>query len=468
MVYRNLRDFLARLDELGELHRIQALVDPILEIAAVTAQVCRMPGNGPALYFGQVQASSIPVVTNLFGSARRMALALGLDSLEGLPSLTRVLLGNLAGCTALEKLQSLNLSESWRAAAAVELGESTCLESTVEFFDLEQLPIPKGWPEDGDPDHAGRFLTLPLVVTRGLESGQVNCGMYRVALLGSNRLAVHWSNTSGAAAHAAEWQARGEAMPIVIAVGGPPALTFAATLPLPPFLDEFTFAGLLQGEPVDVVRSKNGGLPIPAAAELVIEGFVDPGALVRDGAFGNHTGYYVPSVEMPLVQVTSVSRRKDMILPATVVGPPPMEDCWLATAGGMLMLPLLQVDVPSVVGMYQPFAGIFHGAAIVALDMTIAGDGHELLTRLWETPWFAKARLLVLVDAEQNPADVAGVCWRVMNNVEWARDLLIDGNRFGIDATRKPDDARVALQMDAETVRLVERRWREYGFDDVK
>ncbi len=463
MAYRNLRGFLAKLDELGDLHRIQVVVDPILEISVVTARVCASPGNSPALYFEQVKGSSIPVVTNLFGSARRMALVLGLDSLDELPSLLGGLLDGLPGVTALEKLESLCLSEPWRVAAPVELTESACFELTTDSLDL--LPIPKGWPEDGVPDHAGRFLTLPLVVTRSPESGQINCGMYRVALLGSHRLAVHWSQTSGAAAHAADWQARGEAMPIAIVMGGPPLLTFAATLPLPHFLDEFTFAGLLQGEPVDVVRSKNGGLPIPAGAELVIEGFIDPGAFARDGAFGNHTGYYVPSVEVPLVRVTSVSRRKNMILPATIVGPPPMEDCWLAAAG-MLMLPLLQLDIPWIVGIYQPFAGIFHGATIVALNMTIAVDGRELLTRLWETPWFAKARLLVMVDVEQDPADAAGVCWRVMNNVVWGRDLVIDGERVGIDATRKPDDERVALQMDKETLRLVEGRWREYGFND--
>jgi 4-hydroxy-3-polyprenylbenzoate decarboxylase len=231
-------------------------------------------------------------------------------------------------------------------------------------------------------------------------------------------------------------------------------------------LDEFTFAGLLQGVPLNIVRSRNGDLPIPAGAELVIEGFIDPGALVGDGAFGNHTGYYVPSDESPLVRITSVSRRHDMILPATIVGPPPMEDCWLAAAAGMLMLPLLQVDIPSIVGIHQPFAGIFHGAAIVSLNMTIVDDRCELFARLWEAPWFAKARFLVVVDAEQDPADTSGVCWRVMNNVVWERDLLIDGERFGIDATRKPDDGRVALKMDEETVRLVESRWREYGFDD--
>jgi 4-hydroxy-3-polyprenylbenzoate decarboxylase len=284
--------------------------------------------------------------------------------------------------------------------------------------------------------------------------------MYRAARTGPDSLVVSWSDNSGAAEHARMWAAEGKSMPVVIALGGPPALTFAATLPLP--VDEFGFAGLLQGEPVNLFRCSNG-LKAPAGAEIVLEGYVEPGEKGLSGAFGNHTGFYTPSAPASVVRVTSMRRRSDMILPATVVGRPPMEDCWLARAGGHLLLSLLKIDVPEVTGLHLPFAGIFHGAAIITVR-SASGKGAELIAAIRKTRWFAGSRLLVLVDEEQDPSDEAGVCWRVMNNVNWESDLHVDGGRLSIDATRKAD-GRMPVTADAAVEELVTRRWREYGFD---
>ena len=238
---------------------------------------------------------------------------------------------------------------------------------------------------------------------------------------------------------------QGEPMPVVIALGCPPALTFAATLPLPAALDEFTFAGLLQGKPLKVFSCANG-LLAPADAEVVMEGYLEPGSS-GSGAFGNHTGYYTPSEPAAAVKIHSHKTRRDMILPATVVGRPPMEDCWLARAGGYLLLSLLKIDVPEVVALHAPFAGIFHGAVFISVRNAF-GRGSELIAAIRKTPWFAAARLLVIVDAEQDPADEAGVFWRIMNNVNWERDMIISADSLSIDATRKPE-GRIPVEADA-------------------
>ncbi|MSM39719.1 MAG: UbiD family decarboxylase [Geobacter sp.] len=465
MAFCDLRDFLSRLDELGELHRVPVTVDPMHEIAAITCRACRLPAGGPALLFQQALRSAFPVVTNLFGSKKRMAAALGVERLEELTSWLRGILDREPGSSALERLTALAASNLWQRATPQLVSAAPCREVREDPPDLSRFPVLKSWPLDGAPDHAGRFITLPLVITADPAGRETNCGMYRVAVLGPDRLAIHWGESSGAAAHARAWQTGREPMPVAIAVGGDPAVTFAATLPLPKGIDEFRFAGLLRGEPVELAPCLASGLQVPAGAELVIEGVIHPGETARDGAFGNHTGYYAEPLDAPLVRVTSISRRRDMLFPATVVGPPPMEDCWLAAAAERLILSLLQIDVPQVCDMYQPHAGIFHGGTIVAVRNAVGGGG-ELLARLGETPWLGRSRLLVLVDAEQSPADIAGVYWRIMNNVAWERDLRVDGERLFVDATRKDTDTRTPLRPDDGVEALVGKRWREYGFDD--
>jgi len=456
----DLREFLDRLEALGELQTIAAPVSPLLEIAAITDRVCKGAAANRALLFTAVAGSGFRVATNLFGSEKRAAAALGVEQLSSLTARFDTLLAGCAGTTAAEKLAALPATPAWQAAAPV----MTSAAAATQLFDcsegLAALPILKSWPRDGQPEHDGRFMTLPLVITSAPDFSDSNCGMYRAAVVDNETIAVSWSSSSGAALHAAAWREKGEPMPVVIALGGPPVLTFAATLPLPVGLDEFSFAGLLAEEPQDVYRCGNG-LVAPAAAEAVLEGYLLPES-IGSGAFGNHTGGYTPSASAAAVKVTAIHCRRDMILPATVVGRPPMEDCWLARAGGMLFLALLKIDLPQVTGLHLPFAGIFHGAAIIAVS-NARGRGRELLAAIRTTPWFAVSRLLVLVDAEQDPADEAGVCWRVMNCVDWERDLVIVADRLSIDATRKPG-ARIPAVADAETAALVAKRWREYGF----
>lgn len=455
----NLRAFIELLKAGGELHTVRAEVDPDLEIAAITDKVCKSRQNR-ALLFNSVKGSSFRVATNLFGSERRISLALGIPGLSALTEWFDATLATLPGTSAAEKLGSLPATPAWSAAAPVSAALPAELHETA--IDLTLLPVISNHPRDGQPIHGGKFLTLPLVITADPAGRELNCGMYRAAPLAPDRLAITWSSTSGAAQHAASWAAHGEPMPVVIALGCSPALTFAATLPLPAALDEFTFTGLLQNEAVQVFSCANG-LPAPCAAEVVMEGYLQSAA-TGSGAFGNHTGFYTPSEPAAAVNITSLRIRSDLILPATVVGKPPMEDCWLARAGGLLLLSLLKIDVPEVVSLHQPFAGIFHGAAFIALRNAV-GRGGELLAALRKSPWFAKAKLLVIVDAEQDPADAAGVLWRIMNSVNWREDVLISGDTLSVDATGKPSETRERVTSDPEISALVARRWKEYGFE---
>ncbi len=458
-----MRDLLCLLETDGELHSVRVTVDPLLEIAALTDRVCKSENTNKALLFEDVRGSSFRVATNLFGSERRMALALGLNELSGLACRFDEIFAELPGESSGEKISGLTESELWRSSGAELCGESPeCLLDAPS--DLEALPLIKGSPLDGHPDHEGRFLTLPLVITADPDFSEFNCGMYRAGQTGTDRLAVSWSGNSGAAEHAALWAAAGKPMPVVIALGGPPALTFAAMFPLPGHVDEFCFAGLLQGEPVKTYRCQNG-LMAPVGAEMVMEGYLAPGESAGSGAFGNHTGFYTPSAPAALVKVSSIRHRTDMILPATVVGKPPMEDCWLARAGGYLMLSLLKIDVPEVTNLHYPFAGIFHGGVIISAR-NASGRGAEIICSIRKSRWFAGSRLLVLVDEGQNPSDEAGVCWRVMNLVDWERDLMVSEGRLSVDATLKSQMTKKPVTADADTLALIGRRWKEYGFTD--
>ena len=458
---RSLRDFLARLKGAGELHTISAPVDPVLEIAAITDRVCKEPGENRGLLFTSVGGAAFPVATNLFGSDRRLALALGLERLAELTAWFDGILAEQTGRGSMARLAALAGSRRWQEAAPLVTAAPPA-GLVARRVDLGLLPVLKGSPEDGTPDHDGRFMTLPLVMTAAPDGSGVNCGMYRCAVLGPDRLAIAWNPASGAARHAALWQKGLRPMPVTVALGGPPTLTFAATLPLPDLLDEFTFAGLLAGEPLDIFRGDNG-LPATAGAEAVMEGYLYPEELTGSGAFGNHSGYYTPSLAVATLRLTSLRLRDDMIYPATIVGRPPMEDCWFVRGWERLLLSLVKLDLPEVVEIHHPFAGIFHGGAIISVQ-TVAGRGLELGRRLRALPWFSRSRLLVLVDGEQDPRDEAGICWRIMNNVAWDEDLQVEGDTLVVDATRKPRERRQPVLADPHIADLVARRWREYGF----
>jgi 4-hydroxy-3-polyprenylbenzoate decarboxylase len=347
--------------------------------------------------------------------------------------------------------------------------------------DCDLLPALTAWPEDGQPGHDGRFLTLPLVVTRDGTNGQQNLGLYRVACFSATELGIHWRPGSGGARHFANWQQRSEPMPVAIVLGADPVTTLCATLSLPNQMDELRLAGFLNRRPVELISCLTNDLLVPALAEIVIEGVIDPVTTRNEGAFGNHTGFYGGGGQVPLVQVTAVTRRRDAILPATLVGPPPQENYWLALAGSRLMLPLLQRQVPEVVDIAFPREGIYHGAALVAIRKERPGQARSVMEQLWETSWLQHARLLVLVDSDVPVDDFRQVYWRTLNQVVWGRDLVVGdlgdptkpaGGRLGLDATRKlPGEGACEtwpeeLAWPHDVQQLINRRWREYGFTE--
>lgn len=472
MGFGTLHDFLLELERLGELHRVRAEVDPRLEVAAVTGRVSRLPGGGPALLFERVKGSAVPVATNLFGSPGRMALALGLASLDDLSGRMEELLAQLPPDQAALGLAALPHLDEFRRFAPVVTGEAGCRDVVEDAPDLGRYPFLQSWPGDG-----GRFITLPQVFTSDPESGAPNCGMYRVRIFNGNRAGIHWYAGSGGDLHWRKYRERGERMPVAVALGGDPAAMVAATLPLPGNVDEMQFAGWLRGSPLETVRCRTNGLLVPAGAEMVIEGFIEPGETAPDGPFGNHTGFYMPSAQVPVVRVTCVTRRSDCIYPATVVGPPPAEDCFMAKAAERLFLPLVRRRWPGITDINFPLEWIFHGGAVISVSAAGEGDVRRLVDEVCAAGMLGSARIVVAVNDDIDVRDLPRVAWRVMNMADWRSDLFVNegrgtpplpwlGGRLFIDATRKGPGPPVfpEIAMDGSVERRVEERWKEYGF----
>jgi len=472
MGFDTLHDLLAELERLGELHRVQVQVDPLLEVAAVTDRVSKTPGGGPALLFERVAGTDMPVTTNLFGSPRRMALALGVASLDDLAVRMDGLLALLPPGLTNQGLAALSSLEEFRPFVPVESGGAGCREIVDDAPDLRRYPFLQSWPGDG-----GRFITLPQVFTRDPETGLPNCGMYRVRIFNGTQCGIRWHAGQGGEIHWRKYRERGERMPVAIALGGDPAAMTAATLPLPENVDEMQFAGWLRGKPLEMVRCRTSELLVPAGAEMVIEGYIEPGDMAPDGPFGNHTGFSIPSAAVPVMGVTAITRRRDCIYPATVVAPPPAEDCFMAKAAERLFLPLLRRRWPAVVDINLPLEWIFHGGAIVSVRDPGEGGVRRLVEEIWASGMLGAARVVVVVDDDTDVRDLSRVAWRVMNMADWRSDLFVAqgretpplpwlGGRLGIDATRKERFRSVApeLGMDDATKELIEERWREYGF----
>ncbi len=446
MAFRDLRGFIARLEAAGELLRVGAEVAADLEIACITDRQSKLAGGGKALLFEKVKGSGFTVATNLFGSAKRMALALEVEDLASLSGM-------------MEQL----LLFPQKAPPPLSVERAPCQEVVQREPDLAAYPFLRCWPGEQGP-----FITLPLVFTRDPDTGAGNCGMYRIRIFGDDAAGIRWKRGSGGFGHYEKYQAAGKRMPVAIAVGADPALVLAASLPLPESMDEISFAGFLRREPVEMVRCLDSDLQVPAHAELVIEGFIEPGETRSEGPFGNHTGSYDRGEEVPLFRVSCITRRHEPVCQATVVGPPPMEDCWLAKAAERLLLPLSRGQCPEIVEMVMPVEGIFHGCALVAIEKSAPGQGRRVLETLRSGGWLKKGKLLVVVDAAEKALTLSEGFWRALNAVRFPRDLVVtpDGC-LGVDATRKlPEEGGESsqqLRQDTGVSALVEKRWREYG-----
>lgn len=479
MPYASLGEFVAALRRAGELHTVGASVDPQQEISAITDRVVK--AGGPALLFSNVKGSSFPVLTNQFGTRRRMAMALDAESLDEAGERVRKLIDIAPpGGSLIGKVRgALRLAPLANAIPKI-VREGSVQEIVMAPADLTKLPVLTTWPLD-----AGPFITLPLVITKDPKTRRLNAGMYRMQVFNATETGMHWQRHKHGRAHA---QAAGARIPVAVAIGTEPALTYAATAPLPPILDEFAFAGLLRGKPVELVRAKSVDLVVPAHAEFVLEGYVDNEDLRVEGPFGDHTGVYSPADRYPTFHVTCVTHRRNPIYAATVVGKPPMEDAWLGKATERIFLPILQAMLPEVVDMNLPVEGGFHNLALVSIRKSYPGQAKKVMNALWGLGHMMMlTRVLVIVDADVDVQDPRSVAWFVLNNLAPERDVVtmpgpVDdldhgsysvayGTKIGIDATRKDASEGYTREWppemlaDEATRRLVSERWSAYGLD---
>ncbi|MBI3983606.1 MAG: menaquinone biosynthesis decarboxylase [Gemmatimonadetes bacterium] len=485
----SLGEFLTALERAGELLRVARPVSVVKEIAEVADRCMKAPRGGPALLFTAPTlaaggASRTPVGINLFGSERRMCVALGVERLDDVAARITELLVFKPPEGWREKLAMLpRLAELTKFPPRTVSGGAPCQEVVLRGgeIDLGLLPVITCWPEDGGP-----YITLPQVITRDPVSGVRNVGMYRVQVLGRDLLAMHWQRHKVGAAHWREMAARGAKMPVAIAMGADPASIYSASAPLPPNIDEYLFAGFLRRKPVTLVKAVTSDLVVPAEAEIVIEGYVDPAeALVMEGPFGDHTGFYSLADYYPAVHVTAITSRTSPVYPTTIVGRPPMEDYYLGRATERIFLPLLKLTVPEIVDYHMPAYGIFHNLVFVSIHKQFPGQAWKVMNALWGMGLMSLAKVIVVLDRDVNVQDPDEAWWVALNHIDPQRDIrftmgpidVLDhaaraftyGSKMGIDATTKWKEEGFdrewprRIVMDDETKRRVDAMWAELG-----
>ena len=485
MKFKDLREFIAFLEGKKELRRIQAPVSCELEISEIADRVIKR--GGPALLFENVTGYDVPVLINMYGTEQRTAWALGVEQLEDLAERVQGLL-RLAQSPPeglVNKLRTLGQLVHLGSFQPKTVRSGPCQEVVLhgDEVDLNRFPILKCWPLDG-----GRYITLPLVISRNPETGVQNYGMYRLQVYDRNTTGMHWQTQKVGAHHYRLNQERGDSrMEVAVALGGDPASIWTGSAPLPPDMDEMTVAGFLREEGVELVKGKTVDLLIPAQAEIVLEGYVGVGEKRMEGPFGDHTGYYSMEDPYPVFHVNCITHRRNPIYPATIVGRPPKEDYWMGKVSERVFLPTIRMILPEVVDMNMPAEGVFHNLVIVSMKKEYPGQARKVMYGLWGLGLMSLTKTIVVVDHFVNVHDLSEVAWRVTNNIDPAQDLVMAsgplddldvasptgrfGSKVGIDATRKgPLEGRQRMWppdvvMSPEVKELVDRRWSEYGIE---
>jgi len=482
MAYAGLRDFLQTLDQRGELKRVTAEVDPVLEIAEIADRAVKK--GGPALLFERPKGSDIPVAINLLGSRRRMELALEVNSIAEVAARISEYLEMKTPQGLVGKLKMLPKLAEMGSFFPKSVKDGPAKEVILrDRFSLLDLPVLQCWPKD-----AGRFITWPLVFSRNPDSGKRNCGVYRLQIFDERTMAMHWQTHKQGAEHyrrALKQQGQVARMEVAAAIGSDPATMFSGILPLPPDLDEMLFAGFLRSQPVEMVRCETVDLEVPANAEIVLEGYLNLGELRTEGPFGDHTGYYSLEDDYPVFHVTCLTRRKNPIYATTIVGPPPMEDYYMGNAIERIFLPLMRLQLPEVIDMHMPAEGIFHNLMLVAIRKSYPGHARKVMSAIWGLGQAMFTKCIVVVDEDVNVQDPREVVWKALNHIDPERDIQfvlgpVDsldhasrlpnyGSKMGLDATRKwpqegftrpwPDEIR----MDPEVKRRVDGICRQLG-----
>ena len=484
MAFRDLSEFVALLAKRDRLRRITASVSRDLEITEIVDRVSKSaPDRNVALLFERVEGYDMPVLVNAFGAADRMAWALEVERLDELGDRIARLLDLRMPGTFMERVKKLGTLFDVAKAAPRHVAQAPCQEIVeTERPSLAALPVLTCWPGDG-----GRYITLPAVFTKDPVTGARNVGMYRLQYFDDRTLGMHWQIHKGGAEHhrRAEDSATGRKMEVAVALGGDPAMIYAASAPLPPGVDEVVFAGWLRGAPVELVKCRTVDVEVPAEAEIVLEGYVDPVERRLEGPFGDHTGYYSIARDYPVFHLTAVTRRARPIYPTTIVGRPPQEDYWLGKATERIFLPIMRLMLPEIVDVNMPAEGVFHNLVIVSIRKRYPGHARKVMQALWGMGLMMLAKTIVVVSEHVNVHDLSEVAWRATGNIDPKRDLVIIdgplddldhaalrhrfGGKLGVDATEKGplDDVTQAwpdeIRMSEEIRERVTRRWKDYG-----
>ncbi len=488
MAFKDLRDFIALLEKEGELKRITAEVDPYLEITEISDRTLR--SGGPALLFENPKGSTIPLLANLFGNTRRIALAMGQEDTEGLRDVGKLLafLKEPSPPSGWKDLwQSLPSYKSVLNIAPNVRKSAPCQEVVIDEgeVNLDSLPIQTCWPGD-----AGPLVTWPLVITRGPEKNRQNLGIYRMQKIAKNKLIMRWLSHRGGALDFREWQIAhpGEAFPVSIAIGADPATILATVTPVPDTLSEYAFAGLLRGSKTEVVKSLTNDLQVPASAEIVLEGVIEANEVAAEGPFGDHTGYYNEVDNFPVFTIKKITHRRDPIYHSTYTGRPPDEPAMLGVALNEVFVPLLQKQFPEIVDFYLPPEGCSYRMAIVSMKKQYPGHAKRVMMGVWSfLRQFMYTKFVVVVDEDIDIRKWEDVIWAITTRMDPSRDtVLIEntpidyldfaspvsglGSKMGLDATNKfPGETNrewgTTIEMSKEVKQRVDSLWQELGID---
>src|SRR5688572_23598100 len=464
MAFASFREFINELDRAGELVRFDRPIATELEITEIADREMKMPGGGKALLFEKPivngEVSPHPLAINTLGSEKRMAMSLRAESVDAVAAELGALMKAKPPTGMREALKLMGTALELRHAKPAMVKNGQCKEVIHRFENrpagakealptLLNLPIQKCWPQDG-----GRFITLPCVVTKDPDSGERNVGMYRMQIYDGQTTGMHWQLQKVGARHGRRYYQTGTRMPVSVFLGGDPVFTFCATAPLPDGLDEFLLAGYLRKKSVELVRCETNELEVPANADFVIEGYVDPTEPLRaEGPFGDHTGYYTLPEPYPAFHVTAITHRKDAVYPATIVGIPPMEDFYIGGASVKLFLPIFKMNFPEIVDIALPAEGVFHNLVFVSIRKTYPMQAYKIMHGLWGMGQMMFTKYIVVVDDDVNVRNTSEVLFRLCANTDPQRDAIFTkgpadvldhatpevgiGSKMGIDATRK-------------------------------
>ena len=516
MAYNDLREWIAALERSGELRRIRTEADPVLEIAEITDRVSK-GNNPPALLFENVSGhTGHQLLINQFGSRRRMEMALEVDSLDEVADRIRAFMDVKSPQGFLDKVKMLPMLAEMGKFFPKTVASGPCKEVIrKDDFSLDWFPVLQCWPQD-----AGRFVTLPCVITRDPKTGKRNVGMYRIQVYDGRTTGMHWQRQKIGAEHYREMLRRaaqdqenprqdraghprnsvdimartsggsvladdlpGGKMEVAVAIGTDPAITFSAIVPAPPDVEEYLIAGFLRQKPVELVKCETVDLEVPASAEIILEGHVHLDELRTEGPFGDHTGFYSLEDLYPVFHLSCITHRKNPIYATTIVGKPPQEDAYMGKAVERIFLPLMKLTIPELVDINLPIEGVFHNLMIVSIRKSYPGQARKVMNAVWSLGQAMFTKCVIVVDEDVNVQDLGEVTLKVLNHIDPERDIQFTlgpvdsldhaarlpnyGSKMGIDATRKwasegfsrpwPDE----ILMDAKTKALVDSKWKQ-------